>query len=128
MDDLDRIFATNRRGLEDAIGKARRELEDCRIRCRELEDRIRAAEGVLGVTAPGFEAGSGPQPTLRAAMKVVLRDEPRGLAAPEIARRIIERDLYRRPNGTRVDVGQVHNRVHHYPNEFIREDRRIHLA
>jgi hypothetical protein len=127
MDDLARIFDSSRGKLEPAIAKARGELEECRARCQELEARIRMAEGVLALGAVGGEFRIA-QPTLRAAMAYVLRDEPEGLAAPEIARRINEHGLYARPNGRPVDVGQVHNRVYHYPGEFLRGGRGIRLA
>lgn len=129
MDDIDRIIASNRHDLEGAIGKAKGELAACRTRCRELEARILAAEAILGISAPADAPRSGPEPTLRAAMRVVLRQQSRGLPAPEIVRRQIkDRDLYRRPNGMPVDAGQIHNRVHHYPTEFIRDGGRIRLA
>ena len=127
MDDLDRFFASNRADLERAIQNARAELEVCRDRCRDLDSRIRAAEAVLGGVDRANDA-SRPLPTLRAAIRLVLSEEPQGLPAPEIAHRITARDLYRRPNREPVDIGQIHNRVHHYPKEFIRDSGRIRLA
>jgi hypothetical protein len=125
MTDLSNFFATNRDELQRALDKTRAEWEDCRTRCRMLEEQVRAAEALLGIA---MSPSSSPLPTLRAAMKAVLRDEPNGLPAPEIVRRIRDQGLYARPNGTPVDVGQVHNRVHHYPHEFERANGRIHLG
>lgn len=128
MDDLARLLNASRPDFERAIAKARLELDACEARCRELGSLIETAEAVVGLEPSGGGRGKRER-TLRAAMKSVLRSAPmRRLPAPEIAAAIRERDLYRRPNGTAVDVGQIHNRVHHYPDEFLREDGFIRLA
>jgi hypothetical protein len=129
VDDLRRALTANKPAVLEALKQARSDLEDCHAHCRELERLIANAEAVLGMDVDrGSAEDTAPHPTLRSAIRAVLKDAGRPLSAPEIARRIRDGGLYHRPNGTAVDVGQIHNRAHHYPDEFVRENGRFRLG
>ena len=130
MDDLKRALVANRSDIELALESAREELSRCQARCRDIEEVSRRAEIVLGIqggTTPTGADLTQVQMPLRAAMELVLRDEPNGMPPVELTKRIRDRGLYRRRDGGPVDVGQVHNRVHHSPETFVRDSGRIRL-
>jgi hypothetical protein len=59
--------------------------------------------------------------SLQDAMVLVLREGANsGLRAPQLARMINERNLYRMRDGRSVDPHQIHARVHNYPQLFVR--------
>jgi len=119
---LTNALTANREAIALALPQAERELVDCRRRCNELEEEIRRARLIVGEDSPP----RAPM-TLHEAMSFILRDQPDGLPAPEVLRRILELNLYRRRDGGAPDLGQIHARVHNYPNLFVRDSGRIRL-
>jgi hypothetical protein len=126
MSELKDALATSRDAIKRALPEAERELAECRAHCAELEESIRLARLIVSSNPSGEGPALAPT-TMHQAMTLILRDHPDGLPAPEIAREIERRDLYRRRDGKPAGLGQVHARVHNYPKLFVRDSGRIRL-
>jgi hypothetical protein len=126
MTALTEALAVNRDAVARALPIAEQELARCRARCAQLELEIRHAKLVLTADPGTGDAAVGRQP-LHEAMVLILQDHAAGLPAPEIARIVEQRDLYRRRDGGFAGLGQVHARVHNYPKLFVRDRGRIRL-
>jgi len=126
MNALTEALAVNRDAVARALPIAEQELAQCRARCAQLESEIRHAKLVLAADLGRANTPEGHQP-LHDAMVLILRDHPEGLPAPEIARIVEQRDLYRRRDGGMAGLGQVHARAHNYPKLFVRDGGRIRL-
>lgn len=118
--DLKNALLANRDGIEAALESAVAELERCRAKCAELEGLIERGRLVLGVAEPKTEPL-----TLHEAMEMVLRDYHEGLSAPELARELNKRRLYRPRKGGPVEPGQIHARAGAYQGLFARQQGRI---
>lgn len=118
--ELKNALLANRDGIEAALDSAVAELERYRAKCAELEGLIERGRLVLGVAEPKMEPL-----TLHAAMEIVLRDYDGGLSAPELARELNKRRLYRPRNGGPVEPGQIHARAGAYQGLFARQQGRI---
>lgn len=133
MESLERALTANRAEVERELRKAEEELVALRSRERSLESTIARARFLLGAdegAAP--PAGAGPIPgrhlPLHDALLQVLRDnDNRPMTARELADEVNDRQLYRKSDGTPVDIGQIHARVHNYNRLFIREGGKIKL-
>lgn len=120
--------------IEEALVDARAELEAIEARRRELLDRIAQAEAVLGggppttpVEAPPA-APQGGQLTLHEALARVLEDGGNeGMTARELADTVNRRGLYRKRNGSPVEVNQVHARINNYGDLFEKDGPKIRL-
>jgi hypothetical protein len=93
---------------------------------RQLDAEIATARAWLG------EAGEREKrPALMAlhdAMELVLREGGnRGMKAPDLARTIADRGLYRMRDGREADVHQIQARVTNYSDRFVREGGLIRL-
>ena len=129
-DALEAALSANRAGIIRALDGARNELEAVRARERELVRLINRAEVTLGLLEPDAQIPVSPtaELTLHEAMALVLREKGSSMSAREIADEINRRGLYRKADGSPLDVGQVHARVHRYAHMFQRRNRRIELA
>jgi hypothetical protein len=125
MDEFDRALSANHEALRRALPLAEKELAALTTRQHELQEKIRNARLVLGLSDNA--GGDDRQLSLREAMIAVLQPHPDGLSAPAIADEIERRDLYRRGDGRPPGYGQVHNRVSHHPDQFVRFEGRIRL-
>ena len=96
--ELKKALLANRDDIAAALESAVAELELCRAKCMELEGLIERGRLVLGVEDPKVEPL-----TLHAAMEVVLREHGDGLSAPELARELNKRHLYRPRKGGPVE-------------------------
>lgn len=126
MSALTEALAVNRDAVARALPAAERELAECRARCEQLDADLRRAK-ILLASGPGWEGSTAGRQPLHEVMAAILREHSEGLPAPEIAHIVDERDLYRRRDGGKAGLGQVHARVHNYPKLFIRDRGRIRL-
>lgn len=132
MESLERALTANRAEVERELQKAEHELEALRSRERALESMIARARNLLGVEERGTRAAAGEPPTGRlplhdALVQVLRENDNHPMTARELADEINRRELYRKADGTPVDIGQIHARVHNYERLFIREGGRIRL-
>jgi hypothetical protein len=134
MESLERALTANRADVERELRKAESELEALRSRELALESAIARARYLLGLeklpaaarTSPGSRAVSH-QP-LHDALILILRDnDNQPMTARELADEVNRRQLYRKADGSPVEVGQIHARVHNYERLFTREGGRIRL-
>jgi HB1, ASXL, restriction endonuclease HTH domain len=128
-DALEAALNANRAGIIAALQDARQDLADLREREREVVRLINRAEMALGLLEPDAEVPAPPSPelTLHEAMSQVLRERGTAMTAREIAEEINRRGLYRKADGSLLDPGQVHARVHRYGHLFERRNRKIEL-
>jgi hypothetical protein len=109
--------------IADALDKARTELEALRSRERELEDQIAEAEAMIGVDSP--ESGAR---TLHDALRLLLEEgDNMGMTAHQLAAAVNDRGLYRKRDGSKVDVNQIQARVHNYAALFEKHGALIRL-
>ncbi len=120
--------------IQEALSDARAELETVETRRRELLDQIAQAEGILGggPPAPPVEATpaapDGAPLTLHEALARVLEDGGNeGMTARELADAVNRRGLYRKRNGSPVEVNQVHARINNYGDLFEKNESKIKL-
>lgn len=122
--------------LEDALGRgkqmirealegARSELATLQDREAELERQIEEAERALGDTNDDAVAAV---MTLHDALAHVLREsDNEGMTARELADAVNTRGLYRKRDGSPVEVNQVQARVNNYDSTFQKDGTTIHL-
>lgn len=121
--------------IEGALGEARSELEIVDARRNELLDQIACAEAILagGVPHPpenhdGQLGPSSPPLTLHVALTRVLEDTGNGwMTARELADEVNRRGLYRKRDGSAVEVNQVHARTKNYEHLFEKDGPKIRL-
>jgi hypothetical protein len=123
---LDSEFASLRDAALASLPEMERKLEECRARCRQLEDEMRLTRLIASFGAS--EPGSTPGPrTLHDAMKLVLEEHQSGLRPAELTDEIYRRALYRTRAGATPTINQIHSRVSGYPSLFVRDEGRIRL-
>jgi hypothetical protein len=135
MESLERALTANQAEVERELARAQQELDQLRARERELEELIMRARYVLGLDRmPTLPMADGPalhvrqRLTLHEALVRILREHENGaMTAPELADEVNRKRLYRMGNGSAVEVGQIHARVHNYDRLFVREDGKIRL-
>jgi HB1, ASXL, restriction endonuclease HTH domain len=134
MTNLDDALERSREMIEEALVGARSELETVEARRRELLDQIAQAEAILGGGPPTPPAGApsaapeGGPLTLHEALARVLEDAGNeGMSARELADAVNRRGLYRKRNGSPVEVNQVHARINNYGNLFEKDGSKIRL-
>ena len=134
MESLERAMNANRGEVERELAKAEEELDELRARQRRLEDAIRRARLVLGIepvigTADAGGAGRpDPRLPLHEALARILRTQGnRVMTARELADEVNQTGLYRKGDGSPVDIGQIHARVHNYDRLFVRAGGGIRL-
>lgn len=120
--------------IEQALLEARAELGTLNVRRRELLDQIARAEAILGGGPPAAEADATRQPgesgqlTLHEALTRVLEDAGNeSMTARELADEVTRRGLYRKRDGSPVEVNQVHARVNNYGDLFEKNGSKIRL-
>lgn len=110
--------------ITEALAEAREELETLRGREAELERQIAEAEAALG-DAPAPAAG---QKTLHEALALVLRENGNEWTmARELADVVNTRGLYRKRDGSPLEVNQVHARTNNYSAVFEKDGPMIRL-
>src|SRR5437868_3786180 len=121
MSGLDDALERSRQMIQEALTQARVELETVETRRRELLDQISQAESIVGGSPPAPPAETPPahadggQLTLHEALARVLEDAGNeGMTARELADTVNRRGLYRKRDGSSVEVNQVHARINNY--------------
>src|SRR3954471_16729293 len=135
VSELDAALERSRQMIQEALTEAQVELETVEARRRELLDQIAQAESILGGGPPlvpppeaAPAAGDGGQLTLHEALARVLADAGNeGMTARELADTVNRRGLYRKRDGSPVEVNQVHARVNNYGDLFEKEGPKIRL-
>jgi len=125
MSNIAAALQKSRQIIEAELTGARAELADLDARREELEALIAQAEAVLGGSHTG-EAE--PRMTLHDALALLLRehgDEP--MTARELTDAVNERGLYRKRDGSPVEVNQVHARASNYEELFEKDGSLIRL-
>jgi hypothetical protein len=136
MDSLERAMNANRPDIERALAAAEEELHELQTRERSVQESIRRARLFLGmdpmIAVPGSTADSeseGPRLVLHEALAQILRAHGnRPMTARELADEVNESGLYRKRDGSDVEPGQIHARVHNYDRLFERAGGGIRLA
>jgi hypothetical protein len=111
--------------ITEALVEARNELSSLLERQVELEKQIAEAEAALGDgrTPPGDE-----RLTLHEALAQVLRANGNTwMTARELADWVNDRRLYRKRDGSPVEVNQVHARANNYSDMFEKDGSNIRL-
>jgi HB1, ASXL, restriction endonuclease HTH domain len=134
VESLERALNANRGEVERELAKAEEELVLLRARQRRLEDTIRRArlflgiEPVIGSIYAGDADPQDPVLPLHEALARVLRTQGnRVMTARELADEVNRTGLYRKGDGSPVDIGQIHARVHNYDRLFVRAGGGIRL-
>jgi hypothetical protein len=125
MSDIAAALQKSRQMIEAELTKARTELVALDARREELQALIAQAEAILGGTQTS-DAES--KMTLHDALILVLRErgeEP--MTARELADTVNERGLYRKRDGSPVEVNQVHARASNYEALFEKDGSMIRL-
>jgi hypothetical protein len=125
--ELSDALERSREMIKAALADARTELESLREREAQLEEQIAEAEAALGDT-DGSAAASTQQLTLHEAIASVLREHGnRWMTARELAAEVTRKGLYRKRDGTPVEVNQVHARTANYEALFEKKGPKIRL-
>lgn len=104
--------------IEEALAEARAELGELDARRTELEALIAQGESALGTpSTPADEETM----TLHNALIRVLREEKRPMTPRELADAVNARGLYRKRDGSAVEVNQIHARINNYPELFHKD-------
>lgn len=133
MESLERLLTANRKEVEVELEKAEAELESLRAREQALVSLIARARSALGLGGSVTMAALGvpadqPRMLLHEAIAHVLREHGNApKSARELADEVNQLGLYRKGDGTPVQVSQIHARVHNYPRMFVRDAGRIRL-
>jgi hypothetical protein len=133
LESLERALNANRAEVERELAKAEEELDELRGRERKLEETIGRARLVLGMdpliaVAAGGDRPVEPRLPLHEALARVLRTQGnRVMTARELADAVNQTGLYRKKDGSAVDIGQIHARVHNYDRLFARAGGGIQL-
>ena len=108
-----------------ALAEARAELAALDARRSELQALIVQAETALGEARPPAATTA---MTLHEALAQILRENGNAsMSARALADAVNERGLYRRKDGSPVEVNQVHARTNNYQDLFEKDGSLIHL-
>ncbi len=124
MTELADALRRGREVIAAALADARAELAELDARRAELLALIAEAEAALGVAPEQNDAGL----TLHQALAQILREnrnEP--MTARALTDAVNARGLYRKRDGSPVEVNQVHARTANYPDLFEKEGSQIRL-
>lgn len=112
--------------ITEALESARAELAALRSRQAELEEQIAQAEASLATG--GAPVADRERLTLHDALALVLRDGGNAwMTARQLADEVNRRGLYRKRDGSRLEVNQVQARTNNYAALFEREGVNIRL-
>lgn len=124
MTELAQALARSRDIIEAALAEARAELADLDARRAELEALIAQGEAAL---SGGQVSVATSAMTLHEAMELVLRDAKAPMTARQLADAVNERGLYRKRDGTPVEINQIHARTSNYESIFEKDGTLIKL-
>jgi HB1, ASXL, restriction endonuclease HTH domain len=132
---LQRILDEARTELEVGLGEANSELQQLEQRREQLLALIARATAALGSDSPLSPlpesvptASPGRTPTLHEAMALVLRrHDNQPMTARDLANEVNDRCLYRKRDGSPVEVNQIHARAKNYAKLFDKDGSRIRL-
>lgn len=132
MDRLGEALERSRQMIENALTEARAELQTLDARRAELLDQIARAEAILGGGGPNPPTAAtqpGHRPlTLHEAITRVLEDHGNEwMTARELTDEVNRRGLYRKRDGSAVEVNQVHARTNNYGELFEKNGPKIRL-
>jgi hypothetical protein len=134
-DELKKALEAREQEIRRGLKGAEAEREQLMARVRQLDKLIERARIALGdepvpSDRPTLSARGGERPpstrTLHDALaKVLLERMNNPLTARELTDEVNARALYRKKDGSPVEVNQVHARVNNYPTLFKKTDKRI---
>jgi len=127
---LSSTLASVRGELESGLAEAEAELAQLDERRAELTALITQARAALGIDAaiPVPSPDPAQRLTLHEALASVLREHGNAsMRARELADEVNSRGLYRKRDGSPVEVNQVHARVKNYAQVFEKDGSRIRL-
>lgn len=126
---LTKALEFNREELQAGIDDGERELLELREQAAKLEIQIEKARHLLeGGTADLKSGSAGQRLTLHEAIRKILRDRDNIPAtARELADAVSARDLYRKRDGSPVEINQIHARVNNYGSMFEKVRNKIRL-
>src|SRR5215469_15503423 len=119
MNELEQALQKSRQLIGSALDEARAELAALNARRAELEALIAQAEVALGSPQP---PAAPPAMTLHEALALILREndnEP--MTVRQLTDAVNERGLYRKRDGSPVEVNQVHARTSNYEALFEKD-------
>jgi chorismate mutase len=127
-DHLRKALEGARQELEAGLQEAERELAQLDARRAELVDLIGRARAALGVpVSAAVEDASGGR-TLHAALAQILREnQNQWMTAAELRDEVNRRGLYRKRDGSAVEVNQISARTKNYDDLFEKSGGRIRL-
>lgn len=127
---LERAMEFDRVELQVGIDEAEAEVARLKTEIAQKEALIRKARALLeGGTADLSEGASGARLTLHEAMRIVLLEgENTPMSARALADEVNRRDLYKKRDGSSVEINQIHARVNNYPQILKKDERGIYLA
>lgn len=126
MSDLAKILDESARLVDEALTAAREELAQINQRKAELEALIAQAEAIQRTRSPGTVGPRGL--TLHEAIAVILREEGnRWMSVREIAEAVNTRALYRKKDGSPVEMSQIHARTKNYAQVFEKDGSKVRL-
>jgi hypothetical protein len=121
-DRLLRALEASRGEIEAAVREAEDELAALATRREELEGLIARGNAALGSESPGR------QMTLHEAMKTILEErDDRSMNVRDLAAEVNRRGLYRKRDGSPVEVNQIHARAKNYDKLFDKDGPRVRL-
>jgi chorismate mutase len=121
-DRLREALEAGRGEIEAAVREAEEELAALATRREELEELIARAKAALGSESPAR------QMTLHEAMKTILEErDDRSMSVRDLAAEVTQRGLYRKRDGSPVEVNQVHARAKNYDKLFEKDGSRVTL-
>lgn len=127
-DYLRRALEGARAELEVGLQEAEKELAQLDARRAELVDLIERARAALGVPISAAVENAAGGRTLHAALAQILREnQNRWMTAGELRDEVNRRSLYRKRDGSAVEVNQVSARTKNYDDLFEKSGGRIRL-
>jgi len=128
MVDLESALEQARPKIEKALADAQDELTALRRRESELLTLIGRAEAMLGKEPVTATPGPTQQLTLHEALVQILRENGNEwMTVHELAQAVTERELYRKKDGSPVEVNQVHARTNNYKSVFEKDGAKVRL-
>jgi len=126
---LEEALQFNRGEIQAGIDEAQEELRGLRDRAQLLEELIKKGRQLLEGGTADFSSGpNGQRLTLHEAIRQVLLDRDNApTSARELADEINARELYRKRDGSPVEVNQIHARINNYGTMFKKVGTKIHL-
>lgn len=126
MTDLAKALNDSARLVGEALENARKELASLNQRKAELEALIAQAEAIQRTRNASGTLQQ--RLTLHGALAVILREEGnRWMTVRELADAVNERGLYRKKDGSTVEMNQIHARTKNYSDLFDKDGSNVRL-